>query len=64
MRPVFPILGVFRLTGQPQRAGGIIVRSCKASQSPVYPTIGGGVKRCPGGEARRSCQLQDVGRRT
>ena len=35
--PVFPILGVFRLKGQPKRDGSIIVRSCKASQSPVYP---------------------------
>ena len=37
MYPVFPILGVFRLKGQPKRDGSIIVRSCKASQSPVYP---------------------------
>ena len=36
-RPVFPILGVFRLNGQPKRDGSIIVRSCKATQSPVYP---------------------------
>ena len=36
-KPVFPILGVFRLKGQPKRDGSIIVRSCKASQSPVYP---------------------------
>ena len=35
--PVFPILGVFRLNGQPKRDGSIIVGSCKASQSPVYP---------------------------
>ena len=35
--PVFPILGVFRLKGQPKRDSGIIVRSCKASQSSVYP---------------------------
>ena len=35
--PVFPILGVFRLKGQPKRDGSVIVRSCKASQSPVYP---------------------------
>ena len=35
--PVFPILGVFRLNGQPKRDGSIIVRFCKASQSPVYP---------------------------
>ena len=35
--PVFPILGVFRLKGQPKRDGSIIVRSCKATQSPVYP---------------------------
>ena len=35
--PVFPILGVFRLKGQPRRDGSIIVRSCKATQSPVYP---------------------------
>ena len=32
-----PILGVFRLKGQPKRDGSIIVRSCKATQSPVYP---------------------------
>ena len=36
-RPIFPILGVFRLKGQSKRDGSIIVRSCKASQSPVYP---------------------------
>ena len=35
--PIFPILGVFRLKGQSKRDGGIIVRSCKAIQSPVYP---------------------------
>ena len=35
--PGFPILAVFRLKGQPKRDGSIIVRSCKASQSPVYP---------------------------
>ena len=35
--PGFPILGVFRLNGQPKRDGSIIVRSCKATQSPVYP---------------------------
>ena len=35
--PVFPILGVFRLNGQSKRDGGIIVRSCKAIHSPVYP---------------------------
>ena len=35
--PVFPILGVFRLKGQPKRDDGMIVRSCKARQSPVYP---------------------------
>ena len=35
--PGFPILGVFRLKGQPKRDSGSIVRSCKASQSPVYP---------------------------
>ena len=35
--PGFPILGVFRLNGQPKRDGSIIVRSCKASQSPVNP---------------------------
>ena len=34
---VFPILGVFRLNGQPKRDGSTIVRFCKASQSPVYP---------------------------
>ena len=36
-KPGFPILGVFRLNGQPKRDGSIIVRSCKATQSPVYP---------------------------
>ena len=36
-RPGFPILGVFRLKGQPKRDGSTIFRSCKASQSPVYP---------------------------
>ena len=36
-KPVFPILGVFRLNGQPKRDGSTIVRFCKASQSPVYP---------------------------
>ena len=35
--PGFPILGVFRLKGQPKRDGSIIVRSCKATQSPVNP---------------------------
>ena len=35
--PGFPILGVFWLIGQPKRDGSIIVRSYKASQSPVYP---------------------------
>ena len=35
--PIFPILGVFRLKGQPKRDGSIIFRSCKATQSPVYP---------------------------
>ena len=35
--PGFPILAVFRLKGQPKRDGNIIFRSCKASQSPVYP---------------------------
>ena len=35
--PGFPILGVFRLNGQSKRDGSIIVRSCKAIQSPVYP---------------------------
>ena len=35
--PVFPISGVFRLKGQPNRDNGMIFRSCKASQSPVYP---------------------------
>ena len=30
-------MGVFRLKGQPKRDSGSIVRSCKASQSPVYP---------------------------
>ena len=37
VKPGFPILGVFRLKGQPKRDGSIIVRSCKASQSPVNP---------------------------
>ena len=37
LKPTFPILGVFRLKGQPKRDSGSIVRSCKASQSPVYP---------------------------
>ena len=36
-KPGFPILGVFRLKGQSNRDSGIIFRSCKASQSPVYP---------------------------
>ena len=36
-KPGFPILVVFRLKGQSKRDGSIIVRSCKASQSPVYP---------------------------
>ena len=36
-QPGFPILAVFRLKGQPKRDGSIIVRSCKARQSPVYP---------------------------
>ena len=36
-QPTFPILGVFRLKGQPKRDGSTIVRSCKASQSPVCP---------------------------
>ena len=36
-KPGFPILGVFRLKGQPKQDGRIIVRSCKASQSPVCP---------------------------
>ena len=31
-------MGVFRLKGQSKRDGSIIVRSRKASQSPVYPT--------------------------
>ena len=33
---IHAILGVFRLKGQPKRDSGIIVRYCKASQSPVY----------------------------
>ena len=37
IKPGFPIFGVFRLNGQSKRDGSIIVRSCKASQSPVYP---------------------------
>ena len=37
VQPGFPILGVFRLKGQSKRDGSIIVRSCKASLSPVYP---------------------------
>ena len=36
-KPVFPILGVFRLNGQPKRDDGMIFGSCKARQSPVYP---------------------------
>ena len=36
-RPIFPILGVFRLNGQSKRDDGMIFGSCKASQSPVYP---------------------------
>ena len=36
-KPVFPILGVFRLNGQSKRDDGMIFGSCKASQSPVYP---------------------------
>ena len=39
-KPEFPILGVFRLNGQPKRDGSIIFRSCKAIQSPVYPLVG------------------------
>ena len=35
--PGFPILGVFRLNGQPNRDNGMIFGSCKATQSPVYP---------------------------
>ena len=35
VKPVFPILGVFRLKGQPRRDGSSMVRSCKASQSSV-----------------------------
>ena len=35
--PGFPILGVFRLNGQPKRDDGMIFGSCKAIQSPVYP---------------------------
>ena len=34
---VFPIWAVSKLNGQPKRDGSIIVRSCKATQSPVYP---------------------------
>ena len=37
IRPGFPILGVFRLKGQPKRDDGMIFGSCKASQTPVYP---------------------------
>ena len=36
-KPGIPILAIFRLKGQPKRDGSIIVRSCRASQSPVYP---------------------------
>ena len=32
------MLFILPLKGQPKRDGSIIVRSCKASQSPVYPT--------------------------
>ena len=35
--PGFPIWAVSKLKGQSKRDGGIIVRSCKASQTPVYP---------------------------
>ena len=38
IEPVFPISGVFWLKGQPKRDSGIRFKSCKASQSPVYPT--------------------------
>ena len=37
LEPVFPIWAVSKLKGQSKRDSGIIVRSCKASQSPVYP---------------------------
>ena len=37
IQPVFPILGAFRLNGQPKRDDGMIFGSYKASQSPVYP---------------------------
>ena len=37
IKPVFPILGVFRLNGQSKRDDGMIFGSCKAIQSPVYP---------------------------
>ena len=40
IRPGFPILGVFRLKGQPKRDDGMIFGSCKASQTPVYPIRG------------------------
>ena len=33
LKPGFPILGVFRLNGQPKRDDGMIFGSCKASQS-------------------------------
>ena len=36
-QPGFPIWAVSKLKGQSKRDGGIIVRSCKASQTPVYP---------------------------
>ena len=36
-KPVISTLAVFRLKGQPKRQSKIIVGSCKASQSPVYP---------------------------
>ena len=44
-------MGVFRLIGQPKRDSGMIFRSCKASQSPVYPIrdaiLAGNHASCP-----------------
>ena len=45
IKPGFPILAVFRLKGQPKRDGSIIVRSCKATQSPVYPFLFSRIER-------------------
>ena len=39
-QPGLPIWAVSKLKGQPKRDGSIIVRFCKARQSPVYPLVG------------------------